>query len=71
MRKYYEGDMGGKYLVGTSLVGYFTDVQTIAQAEDAARMWWAMTGDDGEVIIRERGKETVEKVMRREAEEEK
>lgn len=71
MRKYYEGDTGGRYLVGACGVGYFADVQTIAQAEDAARMWWAMTGTDGEVIIRERGKETVEKVMRREAEEEK
>ena len=48
--------------------GFFADVQTIAQAEDAARLWWALTADDDAVIIRERdGK--IAKIMRREAEE--
>lgn len=71
MRKYYDGDTGGRYLIGTKSAGYFADVQTIAQAEDAARMWWAMTGDDGGVVIWSREKETVVKIMRRESEEEK
>lgn len=66
MRKYYEGDTGGRYLVGACGVGYFADVQNMAQAEDAARMWWGMTGDNGEVIIRERGKNGVVKIMRKE-----
>lgn len=69
MKKYYEGDTGGKYLVYARCIGYFADVQTVAQAEDAARLWWALTGDDGEVVIRLREKETVEKIMWREAEE--
>lgn len=69
MKKYYESDTGGRYLVGASSAGYFADVQTVAQAEDAARMWWAMTGDDSEVIIWSREKEAIVKTMRREAEE--
>lgn len=40
--------------MGACGFGYFADVQTIAQAEDAAQIWWALTGDDGGVIIRER-----------------
>lgn len=48
---------------------YFADVQTIAQAEDAARLWWALTADSDAVIIRERDGGIV-KIMRREAEEE-
>lgn len=69
MKKYYKEDTGGKYLVGACGFGYFADVQTIAQAEDAARLWWALTADDDAVIIRERdGK--IAKIMRREAEEE-
>lgn len=71
MRKYYDGDTGGRYLVYTRLVGYFADVQTIAQAEDAAWIWWRLTGDDGAVIIWSREKEGVEKIMWREAAEEK
>lgn len=71
MRKYYEGDTGGRYLVGTKSAGCFADVQTIAQAEDAARMWWSLTGDDGVVIIWSREKETIVKVIRRETGEEK
>lgn len=71
MKKYYDDDTGGKYLVFAYSVGYFADVQTVAQAEDVARMWWAMTGDDGGVIIWSREKKGVVKVMRREAEEEK
>lgn len=51
-------------------VGYFADVQTVAQAEDAAWIWWRLTADDDAVIIRERDGKIV-KVMRREAEEEK
>lgn len=69
MKKYYEGDTGGRYLVYAESAGYFADVQTVAQAEDVARMWWAMSGDDGEVIIWSREKETVEKIMWRESEE--
>lgn len=69
MKKYFDNDTGGKYLVGACGAGYFADVQTIAQAEDAARMWWAQTADCDAVIIRERdGK--IAKIMRREAEEE-
>lgn len=68
MKKYYDGDTGGRYLVGTKSAGYFADVQTVAQAEDVARMWMAMTEDDGEVIIWSREKEAVEKIMWREAE---
>lgn len=50
-------------------VGYLADVQTIAQAEDVARMWWALAGCGKGIIIRERdGK--IAKIMRREAEEE-
>lgn len=71
MKKYYEGDTGGRYLVGACGFGYFADVQTVAQAEDAAWLWWALTLDDGEVIILSREKKSVVKVMRREAEEEK
>ena len=69
MRKYYEGDTGGNYLVGALGVlgvGYFADVQTITQAADAAKIWWSLTGDDGGVIIRERDGGIV-KVMWREA----
>lgn len=62
-KKYYAGDTGGKYLVGACGTGYFADVQTFAQAEDAARMWWALTGDDGVVIIWSREKEKIEKIM--------
>ena len=51
-------------------VGYFADVQTVAQAEDAAWLWWALTADDDAVIIRERDGGIV-KIMWREAEEEK
>lgn len=71
MKKYFDNDTGGRYLVYSCAVGYyFADVQTIAQAEDAARLWWALTADDDAVIIRERdGK--IAKIMRREAEEEK
>lgn len=68
MKKYYEGDTGGRYLVSAESVGFFADVQTVAQAEDAARIWWSLTGDDGEVIIWSR--ETVEKIMRRDEEDE-
>ena len=50
---------------------YFADVQTVAQAEDAARLWWALTADDDAVIVRERDGRRIVKVMRREAEEEK
>ena len=57
-------------MVYSCAVGYFADVQTVAQAEDAARHWWAMTADCGAVIIRERDRGIV-KIMRREAEEEK
>lgn len=71
MKKYFDDDTGGRYLVGACGFGYFADVQTIAQAEDAAWVWWRMTGDDSDVIIWSREKETVVKVMRREAEEEK
>lgn len=71
MKKYYEGDTGGRYLVSAASVGFFADVQTIAQAEDAARLWWALTGDDGGVIIWSREKKTVVKVIRRETGEEK
>ena len=67
-KKYYAGDTGGKYLVGACGVGYFADVQTVAQAEDAARVWWAQTGCGGGIVIRERDGGIV-KVMRREAEE--
>lgn len=70
MKKYFECDTGGRYLVGACGFGYFADVQTIAQAEDAAWIWWALTGDCDAVIIRERGGGIV-KIMRREAEEEK
>ena len=70
MKKYYADDTGGKYLVYSCAVGYFADVQTIAQAEDAARLWWALTADSDAVIIRERDGKIV-KVIRREAEEEK
>lgn len=70
MKKYFDGDTGGKYLVYSRTVGYFADVQTIAQAEDAARLWFALTDDCDAVIIRERDGKIV-KVMRREAEEEK
>lgn len=70
MKKYFDNDTGGRYLVYSCAVGYFADVQTVAQAEDAARLWWALTADSDAVIIRERdGK--IAKVMRREAEEEK
>ena len=70
MKKYYDGDTGGKYLIGTKSAGFFADVQSIWQAESAARLWWALTADDDAVIIRERdGK--IAKIMRREAEEEK
>lgn len=51
-------------------LGYFADVQTITQAEDAVRLWWALTADNDSVFIRERDGGIV-KVMRREAEEEK
>ena len=57
--------------MGTCAFGYFADVQTVAQAEDAARLWWALTADEDAVIIWSREKETVVKVMRRNAEEEK
>lgn len=70
MKKYFDNDTGGKYLVYSRAVGYFADVQTVAQAEDAARLWWALTADSGAVIIRERDGGIV-KTMRREAEEEK
>lgn len=66
MKKYYKDDTGGKYLVSAESVGFFADVQTVAQAVDAARIWRAMTGDNGKVIIWSR--ETVEKIMRREEE---
>lgn len=69
MKKFYKYDTGGKYLVGTCDFGYIADVQTIAQAEDAAWLWWALTADDDAVIICERDGGIV-KVMRREAEEE-
>lgn len=69
MRKYYDGDTGGKYLVYARCIGYFADVQTIAQAEDAAWIWWRLTADCDAVIIRERDGGIV-KIMRREAEEE-
>lgn len=69
MKKYYKEDTGGKYLVGACGFGYFADVQTIAQAEDAARLWWALTGDCDAVIIRERDGGLV-KIMRHDAEEE-
>ena len=69
MKKYYKEDTGGKYLVGACGFGYFADVQTVAQAEDAARLWWALTADCDAVIIRERDGKIV-KIMRREAEEE-
>ena len=69
MKKYYDDDTGGKYLIGTCGVGYFADVQTITQAVAAARMWWRMTGCSGGIVIRERDGRIV-KVMRREAEEE-
>lgn len=68
MKKYYNDDTGGRYLVYARLVGYFADVQTVAQAEDVARMWWSMAGDDGEVIIWSREKEGVEKIMWRDEE---
>lgn len=51
-------------------LGYFADVQTITQAEDAVRLWWALTADDDAVIIRERDGKIV-KVIRHDAEEEK
>lgn len=70
MKKYFDNDTGGKYLVYSCAVGYFADVQTVAQAEDAARLWWALTADDDAVIIRERDGKIV-KIMRRNAEEEK
>lgn len=70
MKKYFDGDTGGNYLVYSCAVGYFADVQTVAQAEDAARLWWALTADCDAVIIRERDGGIV-KIMRREAEEEK
>ena len=69
MKKYFDNDTGGRYLVYARAVGYFADVQTVAQAEDAARLWWALTADDDAVIIRERDGKIV-KIMRREAEEE-
>ena len=69
MKKYFDYDTGGKYLVYSCAVGYFADVQTIAQAEDAARLWWALTADSDAVIIRDRGGKIV-KIMRQEAEEE-
>ena len=69
MKKYFDNDTGGGYLVYSCAVGYFADVQTVAQAEDAARLWWALTADDDAVIIRERDGKIV-KIMRREAEEE-
>lgn len=65
MKKYYADDTGGKYLVYSCVVGYFADVQTIAQAEDAARLWWALTADSDAVIIRERDGKIV-KIMRQE-----
>lgn len=68
MRKYYDGDTGGRYLIGTKSAGYFADVQTVAQAEDAARLWWAMADDDGGVIIWSREKEKIEKIMQRDEE---
>lgn len=71
MKKYFDNDTGGKYLVGACGFGYFADVQTVAQAEDAARFWWALTADDDAVIVRERDGRRIVKVMRREAEEEK
>lgn len=70
MKKYFDNDTGGRYLAYSRAVGYFADVQTVAQAEDAARLWWALTADDDAVIIRERDGGIV-KTMRREAEEEK
>lgn len=70
MKKFYKYDTGGRYLVGTCGLGYIADVQTVAQAEDAARLWWALTDDCDAVIIRERDGRIV-KVMRRNAEEEK
>lgn len=70
MKKYYKEDTGGRYLVGACGFGYFADVQTVAQAEDAARIWWAQTADCGAIVIRERDGGIV-KVVRREAEEEK
>ena len=69
MKKYYDGDTGGRYLIYARSVGYFADVQTIAQAEDAARIWWRLTGDDGVVIIWSREKDALEKIMWRNAEE--
>lgn len=69
MKKYYDGDTGGKYLIGTKSAGFFADVQSIWQAESAARTWRAMTDDDGEVIIWSREKEKIEKIMWRKAEE--
>lgn len=44
---------------------YFADVQTIAQAEDAARLWWALTADNDAVIICDRDGKIV-KIMRQE-----
>lgn len=44
---------------------YFADVQTIAQAEDAARLWWALTEDSDAVIICDRDGKIV-KIMRQE-----
>ena len=70
MKKQYENDTGGKYLVYVRSVGYFADVQTVAQAEDAAWIWWRLTADCDAVIIRERDGGIV-KIMWREAEEEK
>ena len=69
MKKYYKEDTGGKYLVGACGFGYFADVQTIAQAEDAARLWWALTADNGAIFIRERDGGIV-KIIRQTAEEE-
>ena len=70
MKKYYADDTGGRYLVYSFALGYFADVQTITQAEDAVRLWWALTADDDAVIIRERDGKIV-KVIRHDAEEEK
>ena len=69
MKKYFDYDTGGKYIVYSRAVGYFADVQTVAQAEDAARLWWALTADRDAVIIRERDGKIV-KIMRQSAEEE-
>lgn len=68
MNKYYKYDTGGRYLLYACGFGYFADVQTIVQAEGAARRWWALTADCDAIFIRERDGGTV-KTMRREAEE--